>query len=160
MMEWSSLEMKTINLCLIYQPLFPVKVWLRVSCCGPFFPSFRLRGTSPSCRHHAERATVLLRNWPSGGRQAVVLIQHIGRFGLVSMTNAPTFSASRVYPMCTREMAQNAQNDHILSQNVVLVLVRARYPSRGSFFFFRGSVFLFSLFFKYAFFTAVRKSHQ
>jgi len=104
-----------------------VKVWLGVWHCGPTSPSFRLRGTSPSCQQHRKRATPT-RRWPSRNRWLLSWFSTLD--GLVwchLTTNVPTFSASRVnYPMYLRNYPKRS-NDHTLYQRCCsLVLVDIR----------------------------------
>ena len=73
-------------------------------------------GTCPSCRHHAERETPTKLTF--GEKPPVVLIQHIGWFGLVSLDER-TDVLSSLCGRCTREMTQKLSNDRIMNQNVV-----------------------------------------
>ena len=70
------------------------------------FASFRLMGTTPSCRRHAERATP--QKLTSGEKLAVVLIHRTRWFGGVSPDERADFPS---FPCVwyTWEMTQNAQ---------------------------------------------------
>ena len=56
-----------------------------------FFPSFGHTGTPSSRRRHAERATCNSSGVDLRGKLAVVLIQHIGQFGGVSLDERADF---------------------------------------------------------------------
>ena len=83
-----------------------------------FLFSFRLVGTSPWCRHHSERAAptkLALRE-----EVALVLIQHVGSFGLASLDMRTDFYQLPVYLVpVVPEKRPKTLNDHIWYQNVV-----------------------------------------
>ena len=83
-------------------------VWSR----GPIFPSFWL-DTTPSCRHHAERAALFNRKLTLAGKLDVVLILHIGCQGGRWLYECDDYFFNSVYLMYLRN-GQKRWKDHIL----------------------------------------------
>ena len=122
------------------------------------FPSFWLMGTCPSRRHPRERATPA--KLAFGEKMAVVLIQHT-LDGLVwrHLTNAPTFSASLLYPHVPEKRPKNAQTPKLCTKMLCSYLYMPGTSLADLFSCFVALVPLVLLI-RERFFTAVRKSQQ